>query len=340
MRLKTAVLALATLAALATAGRAQDQSSQQSTPGAPQKPLRIRLGGNVAEAKLISKTQPIYPPLAAQSDIQGNVILHAVIGLDGAVKTLAVISGKPLLIQAALDAVRQWKYQPTLLNGDPVEVDTTITVAFVLDKNSPEPQTPPAEGSPARAPDAAASPAIDPQLKTDILHLFDVMKLRENMGAAMHSMFDNMRPTLVQSLPPTPNRDKIIDAYFGKLVTLTQSDDFFSSATAVYAKYLSDDDIKALTVFYGTPAGQHYNAVASKIFAESARLGAQTMTQNLPRILGELCTEYPELQGQAKFCPAVKPNPADAHPTPGVNGGVEGGVLGGVEAPPPSGKKP
>ena len=75
---------------------------------------------------------PVYPPLARQARIQGNVVLHAIIDKDGKVAQLEVISGHPLLVQSALDAVKQWRYKPTLLNGDPVEVDTTITVTFTM----------------------------------------------------------------------------------------------------------------------------------------------------------------------------------------------------------------
>lgn len=95
-------------------------------------PKRIRLGGQVQQAKLINRVQPVYPPLAKQARIQGNVVLHAIIAKDGSIQELQVLSGHPLLVQAALDAVRQWRYQPTLLNGDPVEVDTTVTVVFTL----------------------------------------------------------------------------------------------------------------------------------------------------------------------------------------------------------------
>lgn len=95
---------------------------------------RIRQGGNVQAAKLKSKIQPSYPPLARQTRIQGTVRLHAIIGKDGTVKELTLESGHPLLVQAALDAVRQWRYDPTLLNGEPVEVDTTIDVIFTLNQ--------------------------------------------------------------------------------------------------------------------------------------------------------------------------------------------------------------
>jgi len=83
---------------------------------------------------IINRVQPMYPPLARQTRISGTVRLHAIIGKDGSVQQLEVISGHPLLVQSALDAVRQWRYRPTLLNGEPVEVDTTIDVIFSLNQ--------------------------------------------------------------------------------------------------------------------------------------------------------------------------------------------------------------
>jgi len=99
---------------------------------------RVRIEGNVTAAKLVKKVQPVYPLLAVQGRIQGVVKLHAIIGRDGTVKQLEVISGHPLLLQAALDAVRQWTYQPTLLEGKPVEVDTEIDVIFQLAEQKPQ----------------------------------------------------------------------------------------------------------------------------------------------------------------------------------------------------------
>src|SRR5215510_1600412 len=102
----------------------------------PPKPTqtRIRQGGAVTAASLINKVNPSYPPLARQTRISGTVRLHAIISKDGSVQQLEVLSGHPLLVQAALDAVRQWRYRPTLLNGEPVEVDTTIDVIFSLNQ--------------------------------------------------------------------------------------------------------------------------------------------------------------------------------------------------------------
>jgi protein TonB len=99
-------------------------------PHAP--PARIRVGGNVQQAMLVRQVLPIYPPIAKTAHISGSVILHAIIGRDGTVEHLELVSGPPLLVRSAMDAVQQWRYRPTTLNGEPVEVDTTITVVFTL----------------------------------------------------------------------------------------------------------------------------------------------------------------------------------------------------------------
>jgi protein TonB len=103
-------------------------------PPRPHQTGPLRVGGNVQAARIINRVQPSYPPLARQTRISGTVRLHAIIGKDGTIQQLEVMSGHPLLQQAALDAVRQWRYQPTLLNGEPVEVDTTIDVIFSLNQ--------------------------------------------------------------------------------------------------------------------------------------------------------------------------------------------------------------
>ena len=109
-------------------------ASSAPPPPKPKQSGPLRVGGNVQSARIINRIQPVYPPLARQTRISGTVRLHAIIGKDGTIQQLEVMSGHPLLQQAALDAVRQWRYQPTLLNGDPVEVDTTIDVIFSLNQ--------------------------------------------------------------------------------------------------------------------------------------------------------------------------------------------------------------
>lgn len=92
--------------------------------------LRIRIGGGVLAPNITYKVAPVYPDQAKAAGIKGDVAVHIVIGTDGTIKDATVVSGDPILGQAALDAVRQWKYRPTLLNSKPVEVDSTVTVRF------------------------------------------------------------------------------------------------------------------------------------------------------------------------------------------------------------------
>jgi protein TonB len=82
------------------------------------------------QGQAISRPQPLYPPIARAAHVSGTVVLHAIIGKDGTIQNLSVISGPPMLVGAATDAVRQWRYKPYELNGQPTEVDTTITVNF------------------------------------------------------------------------------------------------------------------------------------------------------------------------------------------------------------------
>jgi periplasmic protein TonB len=98
----------------------------------PAAPKRIRVGGQVESAKLIFQPKPEYPLLAKMARIQGAVRLEAIISKDGTIQDLKVLSGHPLLVKSALEAVQRWRYQPTLLNGEPVEVVTEIDVNFTL----------------------------------------------------------------------------------------------------------------------------------------------------------------------------------------------------------------
>ena len=93
----------------------------------------VPVGGKVQQAKLVKHPNPVYPPIAKQARIQGTVVLQAIIGKDGTVQNLKMISAtSPLLVQSSMDAVKQWVYLPTLLNNEPVEVITEITVNFTL----------------------------------------------------------------------------------------------------------------------------------------------------------------------------------------------------------------
>jgi TonB family protein len=100
--------------------------------GPGEAPKRIRVGGNAEAANLVQKVTPIYPPEAKANRVQGSVRFTVVIGKDGRVQNVTLVSGDPVLAQAAKDAVQQWIYKPTLLNGDPVEVMTQVEVNFTL----------------------------------------------------------------------------------------------------------------------------------------------------------------------------------------------------------------
>lgn len=126
--------------------------SQADMPAS--KPKALQVGANVEAAQLIRQVAPVYPPIAKTAHISGTVVLHAIIGKDGTVEDLQYVSGHPLLLKSAMDAVRQWQYKPTLLMGEPVRVDTTISVIYQLDVKNPN-----NAADPNVAPGSSAEPA-------------------------------------------------------------------------------------------------------------------------------------------------------------------------------------
>lgn len=99
---------------------------------APAKPLRV---SDIGEGSLVHRVQPVYPPLAREARVQGTVELRAIVSKQGTIENLMVVSGSPLLVRSAIEAVRQWRYRPYLLNREPIEVETEITVNFLLSGN-------------------------------------------------------------------------------------------------------------------------------------------------------------------------------------------------------------
>ena len=97
-------------------------------------PKRMRIASRIAEANLIHNVAPTYPSEAGRARIEGTVVLLAVIAKDGTVQDVRVESGLPVLAQAAIDAVKQWRYRPYVLNGEPIEVDSQITINFTLSR--------------------------------------------------------------------------------------------------------------------------------------------------------------------------------------------------------------
>jgi protein TonB len=102
-------------------------------PPKPTGPMRVSTG--TMQGLLISRPDPVYPPIAKAAHVQGAVILHAMISKQGTIEDLKVISGPPMLTASAIDAVKRWKYKPYMLNNEPTEVDTTITVNFTFGGN-------------------------------------------------------------------------------------------------------------------------------------------------------------------------------------------------------------
>jgi TonB family protein len=115
-----------------SAKRSSAENKPEKTPEDTEK--RIRVGGNVIAARIVRRVQPEYPDTARREHLQGTVRLHAIIAKDGTIRKLRVLTGYCSLSEAAMKAVRQWRYTPTRLEGNPVEVDTTIDVIYALNR--------------------------------------------------------------------------------------------------------------------------------------------------------------------------------------------------------------
>ena len=144
-RILCAVAALLLPLAWASRGDAQAPTGENSA--------RIRISADVAAEMLEDNAPPVYPPIAKAARVEGTVVLEATISISGAVVGIRVISGPSMLQQAALDAVKTWHYQPYLLNGEPVEVVTTVNVTFALAGPAGD------ESASGTAPESAAAPS-------------------------------------------------------------------------------------------------------------------------------------------------------------------------------------
>src|SRR5205814_2323555 len=107
-------------------------SGPRALPMPPRRTAPVHVSSGVSSGFLLHEVRPVYPPIAISTRTQGAVVLAAVIDRNGTIEKLRVVSGHPMLLRAAIDAVSQWRYRPYLLNGEPVEVETQITVNFVL----------------------------------------------------------------------------------------------------------------------------------------------------------------------------------------------------------------
>ncbi|MFZ0736942.1 MAG: energy transducer TonB [Candidatus Acidiferrales bacterium] len=285
-----------------------------STPAMPAAPAtsvpesappvsRIRIGGNVMAAKMIHQVQPIYPQIAKTAHLEGTVVLHAIITKEGYIRELQYVSGPPLLMKSSMDAVRQWRYEPTLLQGQPVEVDTMISIVYKLGDHVP--------------PAPPLAPEVDPQLKADILYLMEVARTKETITTVGHQMFNSLRPAIVAELPSTPNREQIADAFESRFVNLLNSQDFLDRIVVVYSKYLSDDDIKALIQFYQSSTGQHFITAMPQISSEMFTTGTEFGEGAISGIWVQICEQYPELNGKVNECSKREPEKESLRPEDG-----------------------
>ncbi len=168
---------------------ASSAAAQVSTP------QRVRTSGSVMQGLIIKKVAPEYPPLARQARIQGMVVLKVQISKTGDVENMQLISGHPMLAPSAIDAVKQWKYKPYLLNGEPVEVETNVTVNFTL------PDKLPAEGvvgdMPGGIPEGEKG-GIAPSTPADAPHLAVPQRIRVSAGVSQRLLVTKVPPQYPQ----------------------------------------------------------------------------------------------------------------------------------------------
>ena len=251
-------------------------------------PSRVRISPDVADGQLIERVAPVYPSAAKVSHISGTVTLHAIIGKDGVVQRVEFISGPQLLLSSAMDAVKQWRYKPTLLNGQPVEVDTTVVVDFDLSKET--------------STNEPATSDVDPQFSADVAKLFQLAIYRESSERDAMGQFVSILVHTAPSFSDLPNKDALLNDYREKLLSILESSELNDRISEVYAKYLSDDDIKSLTRFLESPAGQHFRAAELYLDSGAAQAAIQLAHEEIPEINKEFCKEHPELQQKTSIC--------------------------------------
>jgi len=242
---------------------------------------RVRVGGDVQQAKLIAQVQPEYPALARRAKITGTVRLEVSVSPTGTVEGVTVISGHPILVQPALDAVRQWKYAPTLLNGQPVGVVTTVDVFFKYEGDSP----PSEENVP-----------IPPAMETNIRRLLDLTGVTKSASESVSRMAEAVKRGLLSELPAGAPAKQIADRLDEKLDALTESNDYLKPFINFYGERFSPEEILDLIRFFETPAGQHYVKEVSLLNPQIVAMSQASIRENLGRITREMREEFPDLR--------------------------------------------
>lgn len=246
------------------------------------RPERVRIGGLVMQAKLMQQVQPEYPPLAREARIQGTVRLRAIISPEGSVQQLEVLSGHPLLVQSALEAARKWRYEPTLLNGVPITVETTVDTVFSLE---PDP--------------AAEEPApreIPPAFESDIRRLLNVTGAQTSWSQSAKAALESAQSRLVGELPPGGRGQQIFARFTQKMNAALESDEYAKAMVAFYASRFSQEDVIELIRFFETPTGQRFASVMGQVNRQLNAVAEARLQAEVNRILRELREEFPELK--------------------------------------------
>jgi protein TonB len=216
----------------------------------------VRVGGEIKEPTKLKNVAPVYPDAAKQARVQGVVILECTIGPRGDVADVKVLRGIPLLDQAAIDAVKQWVYTPTLLNGVAVPVIMTVTVNFKL-SGGPLPAEAPAA---VVAPTPAPTPTGSPEKIADIRRLLEL----NGSKATRVKMFELVLERLhAQARPDTPA------SFWDALLEELNTEPLDETVVLLYDKYFTQDEIREFIRFYETPAGRKLAATAPVIIQDS-----------------------------------------------------------------------
>jgi TonB family protein len=260
---------------LISPGWGQQTSNQPASPaGTPEK---VAVSAGVVAALRTGGDLPRYPAIAKAAQVQGTVVLHATISAQGTIDDLRVISGPPMLQQAAMDAVRTWTYRPYLLSGQPVRVETLVNVVFSL----PQPEAASAPGATdagAQAQqDSAANPPPEHPITTAQVH--EMMELTGSVNLTKQ-MLDSMMPMLRQSMPPYMPADVMQD--FEQTFTGGALEDAVVSS---YQAHLSTEDAAEIIAFYKSPAGRRMLAAMPAIVVDCQKAGQQLGVQVMQQVL-------------------------------------------------------
>jgi TonB family protein len=296
---KVIVICACVLGFLLPAARGIAQTTGSQENGA--KPLQMRLASNVPRA--ISQAPPAYPQAAIDQRVEGNVVLHILIGVDGAVAEVGAMSGPEVLATAAIEAVKGWKYQPIRLNVGPVQQDPTVTLNFVLGPtpavvvNNKLPCAFSPEESTLRRQQRPSLPAVDPDTAAVIRRLLELMGMKNVVTAFFGSDLMGIQSQLYKDLRPSVDRKAVVDRFREELQKRISSGQVMEVVIPIYAKHFTHEEIKSFLAFYESPAGKRCAQEAPSLMWEVHDSSAPYwMDTVLPEVFQEMSVEYPELR--------------------------------------------